>query len=373
MKPIFCTDITVDKHNQVINGSEFITANASEDIRAELDKKANDLENTIQSSKTPSWMVMVKNIAGFGALVMAMSLFSTAMQAGSIGAIFAGGNLTTTIICLGAVAIWFYLGRVSKEREKSIRNNTDIKARSNELENGIAMLYSSMGVPANAVSADIIMFQYKMKDGQINPVSPLMMPTPYFNFECKVYADGDCLCIADTENVYSFKKCEILGTRFIEQKTSFVSWNKAAGPTDAPYAEYGLTLGKLGTIVCNGYYALDFKHDGEMCEIYFPVYELPVFEGIINSLKNEEALPKEAVSDELALDAPATEECENQTCEPDEACEEKKADTPEADDYIDAEDGTSEDAEDEFNDEDLAETEETDEDESEEESEEITE
>ncbi len=373
MKPIFCTDITVDKNNQVINGREFITAAASEDIREELDRKANDLENTIKTSRTPSWMVMVKNIAGFGALVMAMSLFSTAMQAGSIGAIFAGGNLTTTIICLGAVAIWAYLGHVSKERDKAVRNSADIKTRSNELENGIAMLYSSMGVPENAVSADIIMFQYKMKDGQINPVSPLMMPTPYFNFECKVYADGDCLCIADTENVFSFKKCEILGTRFIEQKTSFVSWNKAAGPTDAPFAEYGLTLGKLGTIVCNGYYALDLKHDDEVCEIYFPVYELPVFEGIINSLKDEEALPEEDASDELALDAPATEECENQTCEPDEACEEKEADTPEADDSTDAEDGTSEDAEDESNDEDLAETEETDEDESEEESEEITE
>ena len=368
MKPIFCTDITVDKHNQVINGREFITANASEDIRAELDKKANDLEHTIQSSRTPSWMVMVKNIAGFGALVMAMSLFSTAMQAGSIGAIFAGGNLTTTIICLGAVAIWFYLGRVSKEREKSIRSNTDIKARSHEIENGIAMLYRSMGVPENAVSADIIMFQYKMKDGQINPVSPLMMPTPYFNFECKVYADGDCLCIADTENVYSFKKCEILGTRFIEKKTSFVSWNKASAPTDAPFAEYGLTLGKLGTIVCNGYYALDLKHDDEVCEIYFPVYELPVFEGIINRLKNEEALPTaETISDELALDAPATEEVESQPDELVEATEESCDDTVEAEIADDAEDGTSEDAEDE------TENEEADEVESEEETEEIAE
>ena len=285
MKPIFCTDITTNKYNQEINGKEFIIANADEELRQEVDKRASELEATIQNAKLPSIVVTLRSIAGFLALFMAFSVFKIISE-GSLSAIFAGSNLTATVTCLGAAAVWAYLTHIGKEREKSLNDNPEIKGKSQRLENGINTLFTAMGVPENAASADLLMFQYKVKDGEICPVSLPLMPEAYINLDCKVYDGGDSLCIADVENVFSFKKEDIKGIRYIEKKICIASWNKAAAPTAPQFAEYSLSIGRMGAIAMPGYYVVDLVHNGEDMVIYFPPYELSVFEKIINNKEN---------------------------------------------------------------------------------------
>lgn len=275
MKPIFCTDITVDKHNTVINGTEFITKSISPEKRAEMDARADELQNLINQAKTPGWMVTLRSVAGFGSLIMAMNLFQVVMEKG-FSALFAADQIMGTSICLGAVALWFYLDRVGKMRVKKMENNPELKAKNNALEIEIAMMMHEMGVPASAKPMDVLVFNYKVKDGKVEPVSPAMLPQIYMNFECKAFADGDSISIADSENVYSFKKSDVKMLRVVDEKSTVYSWNKQDEPTSSKYAAYGLSLNKMGMATTSSYYIVEIEKDGETYGLYVPSYEAEI-------------------------------------------------------------------------------------------------
>ena len=275
MKPIFCTDITVDKRNTVINGTEFITKSISPEKRAEMDARADELQNLINQAKTPGWMVTLRSVAGFGSLIMAMNLFQVVMEKG-FSALFAADQIMGTSICLGAVALWFYLDRVGKMRVKKMENNPELKAKNNALEIEIAMMMHEMGVPASAKPMDVLVFNYKVKDGKVEPVSPAMLPQIYMNFECKAFADGDSISIADSENVYSFKKSDVKMLRVVDEKSTVYSWNKQDEPTSSKYAAYGLSLNKMGMATTSSYYIVEIEKDGETFGLYVPSYEAEI-------------------------------------------------------------------------------------------------
>ncbi len=298
MKPIFCTDVTVSRSNQDINGREFITNTSPEGVRSILEGKAEELQKTIEKAKFPSWLMTVKSVCGFMSVLMGFSAFSKAME-GGIPALLEGKNAGVVILCAVCAAAWFYLNKMSKDAEKKLDENPEIKEKSKELEGGINMIFESMGVPASATDTDVIMFRYKIKNGVITPDCPPMLPAAYFNFACKAYSDGDNLCLADTENVFSFNKSEIVGIRRVEKKINMASWNKETPPTDPQFAEYGVSIAKMGFISVPYYYAIDIVHDGESFELYFPPYEIATFASIIGKKALSFLATEEDDEDEL--------------------------------------------------------------------------
>ena len=123
---------------------------------------------------------------------------------------------------------------------------------------------------------DVLVFNYKTKDGEIIPVSPMMMPSIFMNFECKAYTDGDNICLADSDSVYSFAKSEIKTLRKVDSKATVYSWNKQESPTDPKYASYGLILNKLGMATTTCYYILEVERDGKTFGLYVPGYEADI-------------------------------------------------------------------------------------------------
>ena len=272
MKPIFCTDITVNKNNTEINGKEFITRSIPEEKREEMDERASVLQNKLVGAQTPGWMVTVRSIAGFAALVMAMNLFNVAMEKG-FSAIFGENHITGTIICLGAIAVWLYLSHEAKNRRKQAEADPEIKRISAEIEVDIAMMMHDMGVPDNAKSMDILVFNYKVKDGQVMPVAPMMIPNVFMNFECKIFDGGDSVCLADGDSVYSFERSEIKGIRKVDSKITVYSWNKEEAISDPKFAPYSISTNKMGMVSCPYYYLVEIERGGEIHGLYIPCYE----------------------------------------------------------------------------------------------------
>ena len=368
MKPIFCTDITVDKHNTVINGSEFITNSISEEKRAEMDARADELQNLINQAKTPGWMVTLRSVAGFGSLIMAMNLFQVVMEKG-FSALFAADQIMGTSICLGAVALWFYLDRQGKMRVKKMENNPELKAKNNALEVEIAMTMHEMGVPVNAKAMDVLVFNYKTKDGKVEPVSPAMLPQIYMNFECKAFDGGDSVSIADSENVYTFKKSDIKMLRVVDAKSTVYSWNKQEEPTSSKYAMYGVSLNKMGMATTSSYYVVEIEKDGETFGLYVPCYEAEIlrevfgFDSALDADGDMVELPKYVEADDYDEESslPEADEIE-ETEEAEEATEAEESDNTEGEE----DEATEADAEDETTDEtDAEEAAESDEDEDE--------
>ena len=280
MKPFFCTDITVDKNNKEINGTEFIKKSISEEKRAEMDARADELQRMINTARTPSWMVTLRSIAGFGSLVMAMNLIKVVLEKG-FSALFAADQITGTLIFLGAVAIWLYMDREGKARARKMENDPAIKNKSNELEIEIAMMMHEMGVPASARSTDVLVFNYKVKDGEVQPVSPMMLPSVFMNFECKAYTEGDAVYLADSDSVYSFEKSDIKMLRRVDKSITVYSWNKQAEPTDPKYGAFGLSVNKMGMVTVPCYYILEVEHCGETFGLYLPGYEAEMLRDLL--------------------------------------------------------------------------------------------
>ena len=324
MKPMFCTDLTVDKNNQEINGGEFVSSVVDPEKRERLDELAEELEAAMQKARTPSSLVMVRSIAGFGALVIAMNLFNIIMESG-ISAIFASDKIGTTLIFVAAAAVWYYLGRRDKALQKQVAESPEIKEKSNALECEMIMLQNAMGVPTSAKHTDVIVYPYTVVDGKITPHKQKLMPPSIFLIDVMAYEDGDGISICDTEKIYTFKKSDIKGIRKVEEQISVHLWNKDEEPTAGRFAEYGMSYTKGGLVSMPYYYAIEISGSQEDFELYFPCYELPTFAAILapemlaESYEDEEEIAEneadaaeicEAAEDVTEDDADALEESE---------------------------------------------------------------
>jgi hypothetical protein len=314
---MFCTDLTVDKNNQEINGGEFVSSVVDPEKRERLDELADELESAIQRAKTPSSLVMVRSIAGFGALVIAMNLFNIIMESG-ISAIFASDKVGTTLIFFAAAAIWFYLGRRDKALQKQVAESPEIKEKSRALECEMIMLQNAMGVPTSAKHTDVIVYPYTVVDGVIKPHKQKLMPPSIFLIDVMTYEDGDGISICDTEKIYTVKKSDIKGIRKIEEQIAVHLWNKDEEPTAGRFAEYGMSYTKGGLVSMPYYYAVEISGAHEDFELYFPCYELPTFAAILapemlaeSYVDDEDDVVDEAVLDEIN---DAAEE-ENEACD----------------------------------------------------------
>jgi hypothetical protein len=130
-----------------------------------------------------------------------------------------------------------------------------------------------MGVPDNAKSMDILVFNYKVKDGQVMPVAPMMIPNVFMNFECKIFDGGDSVCLADGDSVYSFERSEIKGIRKVDSKITVYSWNKEEAISDPKFAPYSISTNKMGMVSCPYYYLVEIERGGEIHGLYIPCYE----------------------------------------------------------------------------------------------------
>jgi len=66
MKPVFCIDITEDKKNERINGEALITKSVSDKEKNRLESNHLELEETVDESRLPWILRIVKAICGFG-------------------------------------------------------------------------------------------------------------------------------------------------------------------------------------------------------------------------------------------------------------------------------------------------------------------
>ena len=272
MKPIFGLDITDSKDNDVFNGEEFITKTVSKEKYDEYTMLQERLDNTVASSKQPLWLRIIKAICGIYALLCAVAI----VRAG-IGTAYK--NAPAIVISAAACAvIWVVLHIIALRQEKQVLEEENAVGQLEKIEFGMKAMYDELDVPSIAVSVDVLMFRYKVKDGEICPKTVGFQSTPYMNLDAMVYVQDDCLCIADLEKVYSFKLSEIKGIKTVNRRISISNWNKEEHPMKGEYSQYKMTVNNMGEVFFKPYHILEIEHDGELYGLYFPCYELDTFE-----------------------------------------------------------------------------------------------
>ena len=272
MKPIFCIDVTLDKNNEIVNGSEFITRTASKQKIEEYENKQEDLEQTVEKSKLPLLLRIIKYLCG---------LFFLTVLAASVKAGFETALKNAPILVMSEALcgiLWIILHFVSKGKEKKVLKEENAEQQSKEIYEDFKNIHNELNVPDDAAGVDILHFRYKMKNGKIRPYVSGLQTTAYMNVSVKMYETNDALHIADLENVYSFAKSELKVITTVNKRISVPTWNKDEDPRKGSFKCYKMTVSDMGDVFFKPYYILEIEHESQIFGIYFPCYELEIFE-----------------------------------------------------------------------------------------------
>lgn len=279
MKPFIGIDITENKKNDEINGKEFVAQETSKALYEAYDKATDEVGGFSLKAKLPLLYRIIHSLTGVVAAGITAGFLEAVMEVDglkSISKIYenAADMIWLCVACWIAFGLMTYFGRqkVKKIAESDEYNHSQSKAES--LSNTI---YAELGIPPQAPFVDILSFQYKIKDGEIKPKGKEAKTVPFINIAFRIHSDSENLYLTEMENKYAFSFSEIKGIKMIKERGFIQAWNKDVAFNKGEYKQYKITKNDYGYYF-KQYCILELDHNGEIWQIYFPDYELPVFE-----------------------------------------------------------------------------------------------
>lgn len=288
MKVFLGTDITENKNNEEIYGEEFLKAKPSEMQTQSLEKAAENSVELVNKAKLPLPLRIAETLCGvigfLGAAVIA-NLWGDSEE-------MTFSNLYQAFpwlfwVCGACIAVWGVLKLLSNKKAKETIESDEGKLTTSRLDSVINTIYAELGVPESAPETDILSFSYKMKNGEVHAKGTGWEFTEYNNPVYKVFTDGTNLCLANMDGRYDIPLEELTRIKTVRKSIVVPYWNKEESVRKGRYKQYKLSVDKQECVHVKPYHILEFTHCGEKWGIYFPCYELPLFEKL-TALKAEE-------------------------------------------------------------------------------------
>lgn len=276
MKPFLGINITHDKHNEAMNGEEFITRKVSASQEQMWDRAVETMQNQEEVSKLPKplrvvrWVCMIVGLVFLSGILRATEDITFAEGYANAPALF--------WICGVCLILWAVLAVWGKKKEKETLQSEEVRHAENSLEQITKNCYAELGVPADAPYFDLLVFRYVEKNGQIIPRS--LGPVTFLACNSKIFVEDGKLCLCDTtqRNEFPLEKLRRIVT--VNKDAAIPSWNKDIPQNKEPYKQYKLRTDSYGFIHFKPYYILELEYNGETWGIYFPSYELPTVESL---------------------------------------------------------------------------------------------
>lgn len=286
MKPFWGINVTENKRNDVNNGEELCIARASAQNADALTESRERAEELIESAKLPFPLRLLRAFCGFIALVFGASLVVPILE---IGLAQSYSNAPALFwLFFASLIIWVLIRIATKKKEKSVLAEGNVDSMVEEIRSNVSELYSELNVPEDALTVDLILFRYKIKDGEVKPDAMALMPTAFINVEARIFARDGSLCIADVETLYAIPLESIKRIRRVDKRISVPNWNKEVGFNEGEYKKYKMTANNMGCVFFKPYYILEFEYCGEEWGLYFPPYELEQYEKVTGITATEE-------------------------------------------------------------------------------------
>lgn len=294
MKPFLCIDVTENKNAGTINGEEFLVeslSSAANDPDPAEDIPENGTDNSEEEvveindfkglppqkieNPLPFPLRVVKFVSGLLCLFLAFVLIRIYRTSQNLF----GDLIPPPVIIALAIAflvLWMALNVIEGSLiEKSAADEEE------EDGNDPSDISDSLDVPEDAENVDLLAFNYTVTDGDITPVtSDEDAISEYFNCSMSLFADEERIYLASLDEKYAFDRSAITAIRTVNESISLPDWNKDVSPTSGIYKKYGLSVDNLDRITVSRYHILEVERDGEAWGVYFPSYELPIFERI---------------------------------------------------------------------------------------------
>lgn len=278
MKPLLGIDLTTDKKNEQLNGSEFIVAKPSEAMTHALEKALNGADEVHKKSRFPLAVRIIKWICGAVGGVVG-TCFMRALEDMSIEEAYQ--NATEFVwVGIACIIVWLVLEIFSRKKAKDVMETDESTRTFSNLESVTDAVFSELAVPAEAKDVDILSFFYKEKEGEIKMHQKGLQIVQYYNFNYKIFADSENFYMANLEEKYAFPLASLRAIHTVKKRIILYTWNKEEKYNKGVYKQYKLDIGEGGEIHCKNFHILEFEHNGELWGLYFPAYELPAFEEV---------------------------------------------------------------------------------------------
>ncbi len=276
MKILFGRDITANKKDPTIWGSE-LTVQTLPNAQAEaLGREMNKLENREEYIKLPKVLRWIKFIAMAAALCFFGSVIRAIVDTSFKEAIKGAPWVIYTMLALGV--IWGILELIQWARKKLRGTRAEILAQQARVQSLIQNAYATLGVPADAAAVDVLVSRFKVKNEK--PSVKGFPLTTFVNPEMRAFTIEGVLYLANTEKKYAIPLEQIKGFHKIKRRASAANWNKEQYLTEPPYDSQKIGLTSFG-ISFKPYYAMEFEHMGETWRLLIPPYELATFEYLV--------------------------------------------------------------------------------------------
>lgn len=273
VKPIFGFDLTEGKNSTKTNCDIFTAKKLSENTSQNLEEKSESLEESVEKSNLPIPLTIIKYLGLWLGLLVVGSMFGVD---GGPAQAFRNAPVLMVSGIIGLV-LGLTLMAVSKVKEKKVLKEENAYEKLDELTAMANSAYAELGVPSTAYDVDILVFNYTVKDGKMKMHTPVMAASPFVNPHLKLYLEDFSLCLTDIGAVYKFPTESLRSIKRIKKTAILSSWNKDEPFNKGYYKQFKLGSSNYG-VHCKPYYLLEIEKDGEIYGVYFPSYELPVFE-----------------------------------------------------------------------------------------------
>lgn len=281
MKPVFATNVTENKKNDVSNAEAFVCQRISQMNKESLDRVSEENNKVIKKASLPlplRIMQIASMIVGFICFRVTMNLTRDGMSSGELlreaPVLFV--VLAACVVVFGVVTFW------GNAKSKKIRNSEESEIAASRADVVCRNIYAELGVTEQTPEVDIFDFKYKEKKNDISFVAfNKMSAANFMNFPYKFYVNEGNLYLADLEVKYCIPLNKVKGIKTVKKQATIpmFMWNKEIAFNEGYYKQFKIRSND-GNIFIKPYHILCFEHNGEDWGLYFPCYELPLFEQI---------------------------------------------------------------------------------------------
>ncbi|MBQ8909737.1 MAG: hypothetical protein IJY91_01700 [Oscillospiraceae bacterium] len=285
MKPFLGIDLTANKKNEQFHGEEFLVLKPSAALSSSLESSTEKAEETVARAKLPLPFRIIQYVCGLAALLLVSGILRGEVS-------FAEGYRNAPWIYWGAgicAVIWLILWLWSRQKSNAVLSTEESTQTLSHLESVSDSIYTELSVPGDAKEVDILSFFYKVKDGKIKVCEKGLQIAQYLNPVFKIFSNSENLYLSNLEGKYAFPLSSITSIHTVKKHIRMIGWNKEEALNKGIYKQYKLTADDYGCVHCKYYHILEINHQGDVYGIYFPCYELPVFEKLTGLKAQQEA------------------------------------------------------------------------------------
>jgi len=279
MKPFLGTDITNDKHNEQVNGQEFLVEELPESACHNLEKAAEEAVEIILDSRLPLILRIIEWLTGLAAFALIMGTIKAMLGEDPITFAQIIENAPFMLWAMGGCTIvWLVLFVASILKSREVLGSDESEFTFSKLNAVAENNYKALGVPSHAETVEILAVTYKLKDGVVVPKERGFEISPFDNLEMRAYVEDGHLMIADCGSKYAFPLEDLRVIETVNKRITIPDWFKDEEPNKGYYKQFKLRGDGDEGVSLKPYHILQLRHNGVLWGIYFPCYELEAFE-----------------------------------------------------------------------------------------------